>query len=378
MDLQHSADVAFMQIALREALKGVGFTHPNPAVGAVVVANGEVVGKGFHPRCGEPHAEAIALEQAGEHARGATIYVTLEPCCHHGRQGPCTEKILGAGIRRVVYAMRDPYHEVDGRGGQQLRAAGLEVLEGIGEARALGINEAWLSFVKTGRPFVTLKMSMSLDGRVCAADGTSRWVTSGPAQRQGHRLRAMSDAILVGVQTVITDDPLLTVRLGGIRSDASPIRIVLDSRLRIPVQAQVLRPDLPAATWVVTTGKPGRDLIRVVRGTRHEILTVPEFQGSVDLAALMEELARRNVIHLLVEGGPKVWTSFLRERRVDRLVAFLAPCLIGAGSLEEDPGRAVGRIGIETISQVSRLGQATWRRVGPDMMCTGRVDSRAP
>ncbi|QIA27770.1 bifunctional diaminohydroxyphosphoribosylaminopyrimidine deaminase/5-amino-6-(5-phosphoribosylamino)uracil reductase RibD [Thermaerobacter sp. PB12/4term] len=361
-------DRAFMRRALRLAARARGRTHPNPIVGAVIVRDGEVVGEGFHRRAGEPHAEIEALRTAGERARGATLYVTLEPCCHYGRTPPCTGAIMAAGVRRVVVAMVDPDPRVAGRGIAALAAAGIEVAVGLEEEAARRLNEAYIVHRRLGRPMVTAKYAMTLDGRIATARGDSRWVTGIRARRWAHRLRDRVDAILVGVGTVLADDPLLTVRLhpGG----RDPLRIVLDSHARTPPTARVVQVARlsPAPTWVAVT--PGAPAARV-RGLEEagaRIVTLPAGpDGRVSLPHLLRLLAAEGVVHLLVEGGATVHGAFFGARLVDRVVALVAPKLAGGA---EAPGPIAGP-GVERMADAPVLRRVFARRLGSDWLIGG-------
>lgn len=333
---------AAMRRALDLARRGLRTTSPNPIVGAVVLdRRGEPVGEGWHHRAGGPHAEIAALTAAGERARGGTAVVTLEPCAHHGRTGPCTEALIAAGVARVVYAVPDPVH---GGGAAVLRAHGIDVHGGLEESAAARENEAWLHAVATGRPFVTWKYAATLDGRSAAADGSSRWITGPAARADVHRLRAASDAVLVGVGTVLADDPQLTAR----DADASrqPLRVVLDSTGRTPPGAAV-------------RAGPGQHLIL----TGAEVKRGPH--GRIDLAAALRLLYQRDVRGLLLEGGPTLAGAFLAAGLVDKVIGYLAPALLGAGPA------ALGDAGITTIGALRRLRITDVTMLGDDLRLTG-------
>ena len=255
---------AYMKLALRLAAKGAGWVSPNPMVGAVVVKDGQVVGRGYHRRVGAPHAEVEALRQAGDAARGADLYVTLEPCNHQGRTPPCTQAILAAGVRRVIIATLDPNPQVNGGGAEYLRSQGVEVEDGLLADEARRLNEAWFHYVNTGRPWVIAKAACSLDGKIATVAGESQWITGEAARAFGHRLRHRVDAILVGIDTVLADDPQLTTRLPRGRAK-DPIRVVLDSRLRLPLTSRLLHLDSPAPTWVACTSQAPPEKIRPLR-----------------------------------------------------------------------------------------------------------------
>jgi diaminohydroxyphosphoribosylaminopyrimidine deaminase/5-amino-6-(5-phosphoribosylamino)uracil reductase len=350
-----------MRLALREARRGLGRTSPNPAVGAVVVKNGRVVGRGHHARAGAPHAEVAAIRQAGERARGADLYTTLEPCDHFGRTPPCSLAILEAGVRRVLSGSSDPNPRVNGRGIRRLRRAGVEVETGFLRGECDAIIEPWARFITTGRPHVTLKVASTLDGRIATSAGDSRWVTGAEARALVHRLRDGADAVLVGGGTARADDPRLTARLPGGRG-RDPIRVVLDSRLELPPGLRLFRLRSPAPTIVAhVSGTPPGSATRGV-----EYLRCKARRGRVDLADLLSRLGRRGVTTLLVEGGGQVARSLLEEGQVDRLMLFLAPKL-AAGGLSWLPGKGPAR-----MADALSVQDLEVRRVGRDLLVTGR------
>jgi diaminohydroxyphosphoribosylaminopyrimidine deaminase/5-amino-6-(5-phosphoribosylamino)uracil reductase len=331
-------DEQFVRRAVGLAQHGFGTTSPNPVVGCVVVAaDGTVVGEGWHERAGGPHAEVNALAGAGERAAGGTAYVTLEPCNHSGRTGPCVDALLRAGIRRVVYAVSDP-GAVQGGGAHRLRAAGVEVVAGVLAEEAERVNEAWLTAARHGRPHVLWKFAATLDGRSAAADGTSRWISSEASRAQVHDLRRRVDAIVAGSGTVLADDPHLTARSAeGVLDERQPLRVVLDRRGRVPATARIL--DDVAPTHVSTAATP-RDLLR--------------------------ELHSRGVVSVLLEGGPTLAGAFLQAGLVDRVVAYVAPALLGEGRA------ALGPAGVGTIADALRLDVDEVEVVGGDVRLSGR------
>ena len=354
------SDEAYIERALALAERGRGLVSPNPMVGAVVVAEGRIVGEGHHEGPGQPHAEVIALREAGQAARGATLYVTLEPCDHHGRTGPCTEAIVEAGIARVVAAMRDPNPIVDGRGFAKLRAAGIEVVEGIDRDEAERLNEAFAKHVRTGLPFVVWKMAASLDGKVASRDGTSRWITGESARADVHRLRAAADAILVGAGTALADDPSLTVRMPGYRG-TPPLRVLADARGRVPATGDLFTDE--AATLVATTDlAPDERRSEWAEAGAEVVVYEAEGQG-VPLGRLMEDLGKRDVQGVLLEGGPTLAWSAVEEGVVDKVVVYLAPKLIGG---TEAPTVLGGR-GFAPISSALNLRVRSFDRVGEDL-----------
>ncbi|MGZ5352036.1 MAG: bifunctional diaminohydroxyphosphoribosylaminopyrimidine deaminase/5-amino-6-(5-phosphoribosylamino)uracil reductase RibD [Actinomycetota bacterium] len=321
------SDEAYMERAVALAERGRGIVSPNPAVGAVVVsAGGRVLGEGWHHGPGTPHAEVEALREAGEAARGATLYTSLEPCCHVGRTPPCTRAILAAGIARVVSAMRDPNPSVDGRGIEELRAAGVEVHEGTLTEEAARLNVAFVKHVRTGLPFVVWKMAASLDGKVAARDGSSRWITGEAARADVHRLRAWSDAIVVGAGTALVDDPSLTVREPGYEG-APPLRVLVDARGRVPATGDMFDDDAP--TLVATTELAPEDRRREWDDTGAEVVVYASEGEGVPLGELAADLGKRDVQGVLLEGGPTLAFAAVEEGIVDRVVVYLAPKLIG-------------------------------------------------
>jgi len=330
-----AADRQWMARALRLAARGRYTTRPNPCVGCMLVRDGEAVGEGWHRRAGEPHAEVLALQTAGERARGATAYVTLEPCSHHGRTPPCAPALVEAGVRRVVVAHVDPNPRVAGSGLALLREAGIVVESGIMAADAEALNAGFVSRMRNGRPRVTVKLAQSLDGRTALASGESRWITGAAARRDVHRLRARSCAVVTGIGTVLADDPALTVRLEpeqlpGYDAEAlAPLRVVLDPQLRLPDNAKLLQP--PGRLLVVTAVTDAAATRRLERAGA-EVLRLPGEPAGVDLAALLAELARREVNEVLVEAGATLAGAFCAEGLVDELRLYMAPTLLGDSS----------------------------------------------
>ena len=317
----------FMKKALALAKKGQGYTSPNPMVGAVIVKDGEVKGKGYHQVVGQAHAEVNAIEDAGTQAKGATLYVNLEPCNHTGRTPPCTLKILEAGIKRVVVALEDP-NTIAGGGAVFLKQKGIEIVTGVCENQAARLNEAFLKFVKTKGPFVTVKCAATLDGRIATRTGDSKWVTGEKARRYVHRMRHAVDAILVGIGTVHADDPNLTTRLGS-KKGADPVRIVLDTHLSISPDARILKLDSNSDTILITGNTVSEAEKRKVAKKGVRIIAQPVKNGQIDMKPLMARLGSMDITSLLVEGGSRVIASAFNSGVVDKALFFYAPKILG-------------------------------------------------
>ena len=354
-----------MSQALQLAGKGRGMVSPNPMVGAVIVKAGEVVGEGWHQKFGGPHAEINALDGAGENAEGATLYVTLEPCAHQGKTGPCVEQIFAAGIAEVVVAMQDPNPVVNGKGVQRLRSLGIRVRTGLLEAEAADLNAGYIKYMRSGRPLITLKMAQTLDGRIATSSGHSKWITSKESRVEAHRIRAQHDALLIGINTVLTDDPQLTVRM----VDAvSPHRIVLDSQLRIPLDAQILGDEMPYLTTVITTSRASKEKISRIQEKGATVLVLPEDQhGWVESAGLWRKLAELGLTSVLIEGGNTLATASLKTKVVDRIVSFIAPKILGSGV------DAIGDLGIRNINNAVQLERVAYKILPVDILVQGWV-----
>ena len=344
----------------------IGSTSPNPAVGAVIARDGVIIGEGYTQPPGSAHAEVVALEQAGERSRGATMYVTLEPCCHFGRTPPCARAIIEGGIAEVHIATLDPNPLVSGRGKAVLDDAGIKTRLGEREEEARGLNEAYIKFITTGVPFVTVKFAVSLDGKISTATGDSRWISGEESREYVHRLRRAADAIMVGVNTILADDPMLTARdglEGGKRKN--PIRVIVDSKARTPPTARVLKE--PGVTIVAITAIAPSVQEKRLREAGAEVLELPLRAGLVDLEELLAELGRREITSVLVEGGGTLLGSFFDQGLVDKVVAFIAPVIIGG----TEARLAVGGGGAQRIAQALRLSRVRVERVGDDVMITG-------
>lgn len=361
-----SDDERFMQIALRLARKGRGKTSPNPMVGAVVVRDGQIVGDGYHRRAGEMHAEPLALRQAGAAAKGATLYVNLEPCCHFGRTPPCSEEIIKAGIRRVVVGMVDPNPVVDGAGIERLKKTGIEVTCGVLKEACEDLNRDFALFVREKRPRITLKSAMTLDGKTATRTGKSRWITGSEARHFAHRLRAQNDAIIVGVGTVLNDDPDLTCR--HVRG-RNPTRVVVDSALRTPLTARVVRTARDTPTWIFTTDRAADNAIARFTDAGVAVKSVTSRNGHVCVDAMLTALAQHGTVSALLEGGATLAGSFWRAHKIDSVVTVFAPKLFG----DTD---AVGMIAgppVNTMDQAATLKNTVVRRFGSDVAISGDV-----
>lgn len=367
-------DHLFMARALRLARKGLYSTHPNPRVGCVIVRDGEIVGEGWHARAGEPHAEVHALRQAGERARGATAYVTLEPCSHHGRTPPCADALVAAGVGRVVAAMQDPNPQVAGRGLLRLANAGIEVLSGVLEAEARALNVGFIKRMASGLPFVRVKSAMSLDGRTAMASGESQWITGPAARAEVQRLRAQSSVVLSGADTVLADDARLTVRPDelGLGAEATfmaasrpPLRVLVDGRLRVPLSKSFFQ--VGPALVATCAAAAARDRYLA---DGHELLAVPGSNGHVDLRKLLLELAGRGVNEVLVEAGPRLAGAFARAGLVDEYRIFVAPKLLGSSA------RPLFELPLNRMAEAPELQIVDIRAVGDDWQITAVPKAR--
>jgi diaminohydroxyphosphoribosylaminopyrimidine deaminase/5-amino-6-(5-phosphoribosylamino)uracil reductase len=362
-----AADRDHMTRALELAERGLFTTAPNPRVGCVVVREGEVVGEGWHQRAGEPHAEVHALRASGARARGATAYVSLEPCSHHGRTPPCAEALVAAGVGRVVVATEDPNPQVAGQGLARLRAAGIDTACGLLGENARELNIGFVSRHERGRPWVRVKTAASLDGRTALANGASQWITGPAARQDGHRWRARSCAVMIGIGTLKADDPRLSVR--EVETTRQPARIVIDRHLELPLSARILE----GGNVLVAAAREDPDKTRLLRQAGAQVLLLPDRGGKVDLAQLMRELARREMNEILVESGNRLNGALLRAGLVDELVMYFAPHLLG------DLARGMYALGeLTALDQRVDLDVRDLTRIGPDLRILARVRSARP
>ena len=361
-------DEDYMKLALRLARKGLGKTSPNPMVGTIIVKGKRLIGKGYHWCFGGKHAEINAIESAAESVKGATLYVTLEPCCHYGRTPPCVDTIVQSKIKRVVISSLDPNPLVSGKSVDILKQQGIETEVGVLEDECRSLNEAYFKYITTGVPLVTLKFAQTLDGRIAAATGHSRWISSEKFLYLAHKLRSTNDAIMVGVDTVLAVNPQLTLRLV---KGSSPTRIVLDSTLRIPHDALILGNQELARTIVATTARADKTKFSGLFEVGIEVLAVPENEeGKVDLKILLGMLGKRGISSVLVEGGGSVITSMLRQNLVDKMVVAVAPRIMGRGV------EAVGELNIGEVNQAIKLNFVKTYRLGEDLVIEARCQNR--
>ncbi|HBI45071.1 MAG TPA: bifunctional diaminohydroxyphosphoribosylaminopyrimidine deaminase/5-amino-6-(5-phosphoribosylamino)uracil reductase RibD [Planctomycetales bacterium] len=353
-----------MRRALELAERGRGWVEPNPMVGAVVVRGGQIVGEGWHQRYGEAHAEVVALTAAGDAARGSTLYVTLEPCCHRGKTPPCTDAILRAGVGRVVAAMSDPFPPVAGKGADLLRAAGVPVEFGIGEAAARRVNAPYLTLLAIGQPYVHAKWAMTLDGKIATRTGDSKWISNEASRRLAHKLRGRMDAVIVGIGTALADDLQLTARPPGPRI---AIRVILDSNCRLPADSALAKTAREVPTLVAATTQAPPERMAALRSLGCEVLTLPTASGRTDVTALLAELGRRRFTNVLVEGGGAVLGAFLDAGVIDEVHVFIAPRLAG-GAAARTP---IGGKGVDEIAKALALTELRVEVVDGDVLVHG-------
>jgi len=349
-----------MTRAVHLAGKGRGSTHPNPMVGAVLVKEGRIIGEGWHSSPGKLHAEILAIENAGYEAAGSTMYVNLEPCCHFGRTPPCTDAITGAGVKRVVVACLDTNPKVSGKGIEALRSKGVEVVTGVGESRALELNRAYFYFAAAGRPYVTLKLASSLDGRIATSSGHSRWITGEVSRRAVHHLRAQVDGVLVGAGTVLADDPHLTARDVGAK--VQPVRIVLDPALKTPLEAKLVRAAEDRKTLLIVDKSVADSVTEPFREHGVRFIELPLRDGLFSWQDVYGALLKNGVIHLLVEGGSRTAAWFVGEGAVRRLEIFFAPSLLGGDAVP-----SIGDLMLNNLKNAPGFRPVRWRRSGGDL-----------
>jgi len=360
-------DEKFMKMALELAEKGSGMTSPNPMVGAIVVNNGEIIATGYHRAAGEPHAEVVALQNAGERAKEGTLYVNLEPCCHRGKTPPCVEKIMEAGIQEVVIGMLDPNPLVSGKGIKLLQEGGVKVRCGILEEESRRLNEVFIKYITRGEPFVLIKTAVTLDGKIATSSGDTRWITGEEARNKVHHLRNKVDGILVGIETVLNDDPALTTRLNGEIQARDATRIIIDSRARMPLDSRVVNNNSEASTIVVVSDEAPVSRCEKLKEHNVEVWKIPGSQGKVSLRGLMKALGDREITFLLVEGGGAVNFSFLEENLVDKVYFFIAPIICGG---KEAPTSFDGG-GVEYLSEAWKINDLQYEKCGKDLLLTG-------
>ena len=348
----------YMDLTIKLAEKGKGLTSPNPMVGCIIVKRGKIVGKGYHKKAGTDHAEVLALNDAGKKAVNSTMYVNLEPCSHWGRTPPCTEKIVEAGVREVVIGMKDPNPLVDGF--RELKFRGLKTKIGILEEDAKKLNEAYSKFMKTKRPFTILKVAMSVDGRIATSSGDSKYITSKEARAHVHHLRTEVDAVMVGLNTVLRDNPELTPRLA---KGKDPIKIVVDSKLNIPKKSNLMKD--PHKLIVATSSKASKKNINRLEQKGIRVIVTKSKDGMVDLKELMKELGKSEIMTVMIEGGAQVNSSAIKEGVVDKVLIFTAPKIIGNGK------GAIGNLGIKKISNAINIKNPVMKRIGKDLLIEG-------
>ena len=358
-------DNYYMRMAIRLARKGIGKTSPNPMVGAVIVKEGKVIGQGYHKKCGDNHAEINAINSVKGGIRGSTFYITLEPCSHYGRTPPCVDTLIKKGLRRVVVGTLDPNPEVNGKGIKILRSKGIKVDVGILDTECRKLNECYFKYIKTGIPYITVKYAQTLDGRIATKTGDSQWISSEASRKYVHNLRAINDCIMVGAGTIAADNPQLTVRhVKG----KNPLRIIVDSKLRIPIKSSVLKDKDSHLTIVATTSKAPATKITAIKKLGVEVLVVKkEKNGKVSLSSLLKELGKKEIMSVLVEGGSEVVTSLLKVNLVDKMIIPISPRIIGKG-LE-----AIGDLNINKISNAIKFSSFKTMKKGDDLIFEGTI-----
>lgn len=366
--LELDMDLKYMKRALELAKKGEGYTSPNPLVGAVIVKDGKIIGEGYHEKYGSYHAEVNAFLNAKEDVKGATMYVTLEPCSHYGKTPPCANKIVEKGIKKVVIAHKDPNDKVAGRGINILKENGIEVVTGVLEEESRKLNEIFLKYITTKLPFSILKTAMTLDGKIASRTGDSKWITNEESRNYVHKLRQKLSAIMVGIGTIIADDPYLTTRLEGVPS-RDPIRIVVDTKARIPLEANVLNLNSNARTIVAVTELAPAEKLQKIKDKGGEVIITPLKNNKVDLNYLMKALGEKGIDSILIEGGSELNFSAIEAGIVDKVNAFIAPKIIG-GNMAKTP---IGGQGIELMKNALILNNIDIQRFGDDLMIEGYI-----
>ncbi|MDH3974773.1 MAG: bifunctional diaminohydroxyphosphoribosylaminopyrimidine deaminase/5-amino-6-(5-phosphoribosylamino)uracil reductase RibD [Deltaproteobacteria bacterium] len=362
----------FIGRALRLARKGYGRTSPNPAVGAVLVKNGKIVGEGYHKKAGQAHAEVSAIRAAGKKAKGADLYINLEPCSHYGKTPPCAHTVVKAGIKRAFISMADPNPRVAGKGISILGDAGIEVKTGIREKEARKLNEAFIKHVTTGLPFVTLKAASTLDGRIATKTGESKWITGEGARRQVHKMRDCSDAIMVGIGTIRKDDPSLTTRLGE-RKGKDPVRVVVDENLIISPGAKVINRNSEAPLIIATTDRAPEKKVKELEHMGVRVFVFPDAAGIVPLKPLMKKLGQMDINSLMIEGGSEIHASALREGIVDKIALFYAPKIMGGVQSVS----VVGGEGANLLAEAIEIEAMKTKKIGPDILIEGYIKKNA-
>lgn len=360
-------DIFFMEKALELSLKGMGFVNPNPLVGAVIVKNGKIIGEGYHEYFGGPHAEINAFKNAREDVGGGEMYVTLEPCSHYGKTPPCADEIVRRGIKRVVVAMKDPNPLVAGRGIEILKKAGIEVVTDVLEEKAKRINEVFIKYITTKRPFCILKTAMTIDGKIATKTGDSKWISCEESREYVHRLRHRLSGVMVGIGTVLSDDPMLTTRLEGIKA-SDPTRIIVDSNGRIPLDSKVLNIESNAKTIIAVTEGTPLEKVEEIKKKGALVVTTPSKNGRVDLKSLMEILGEMGIDGVLLEGGSTLNFSALEDRIVDKVMTFVAPKIIGG-----EGKTPVGGLGLDYVRDAFEIEKLEVTKIGVDILLEGLI-----
>lgn len=359
----------YMKKALRLAVKGKGRTSPNPIVGAVLINDDKMVGKGYHKKAGLPHAEIEAIRSAGEKTNGSRLYVNLEPCSHYGKSGPCAEAIIESGINEVIIGMKDPNPLVAGKGIRKLKKAGINVIQGIMEKDCRKINEPFIKYITTKLPYITMKVASSLDGKISTITGESRWITGDQARNHVHKIRDEVDAIIVGINTVLRDNPMLTTRLKTKKDLMNPIRIILDSRLKIPLTAKSIQLKNGQKTIIATTTKAPLRKVKILEKMGIVVLTIKEKETKVDMNELMKKLGKMEISNIMIEGGAEVNASALQSGIVDKVIFFIAPIIIGGANATS----SIMGNGIRFLKDAIPIKETRIKKIGHDFMLEGYI-----